>query len=54
MAPWQRFSYLLLFSQLLDNQLSQALDTASLDIFREGNPVLEAILALLTKDYLGG
>jgi len=34
--------------QLLDEQLIQALERMSIDVTRKGNPVLEAMLALLT------
>lgn len=40
--------------QLLDEQLGEALEETSLDVFGKGNVVLEAMLALLTREGFAG
>jgi hypothetical protein len=45
---------LLFFRQLLDEQLGEALEGTSLDVFGRGNVVLEAMLALLTREGFAG
>jgi len=42
------------FRQLLDEQLGEALEGTSLDLFRSGNAVLEAMLAMLTNEGFSG
>lgn len=42
------------FRQLLDEQLGEALEETSLDVFGKGNVVLEAMLALLTREGFAG
>ena len=46
--------YTLYFRQLLDEQLGSALERTSLDVLGGGNMVLEAMLALLTKEGFAG
>ena len=46
--------YTLYFRQLLDEQLGLALERTSLDVLGGGNMVLEAMLALLTKEGFAG
>ncbi|KIJ54301.1 hypothetical protein M422DRAFT_25225 [Sphaerobolus stellatus SS14] len=54
MKAWPRIGVLAnQLRQLLDEQLSQALETASFDVFKRGNSVLEAMMALLTRGEFG-
>ncbi|GJJ13213.1 hypothetical protein Clacol_007464 [Clathrus columnatus] len=50
MKAWPRIGVLVnQLKQLLDTRLSEALEIGKLDAFQKGDPVFEAILALLTK-----
>ncbi|KAF8527391.1 P-loop containing nucleoside triphosphate hydrolase protein [Hysterangium stoloniferum] len=51
MKAWPRIGVLVKqLRKLLDEELAETLETSSLETFRTGNPLLEAILALLTKE----